>query len=115
MVDRWRTERILDHGAPSGEFAAVIDASQRSDPTFAWIFPIFILGNMVGTLLLGLALVRSRAVPTWAAAGLLIWPVLHVLGLFVLGNEWPEVLGAALQMVGFGAVSVRLLGARGGR
>ncbi|GAA1904673.1 hypothetical protein GCM10009814_37610 [Lapillicoccus jejuensis] len=45
--------------------------------------------------------------PTAAAAPpgrpllLACWPVLHVIGLVFFGNEVPQVIGAALQVVGF--------------
>jgi hypothetical protein len=72
------------------------------------VFLLFVLGNLVGTLLLGLALLRSRRVPLWTAAEVLAWPPLHVTGL-VAGSEWFEVAGAALQAVGLAATGSRLL------
>jgi hydrogenase/urease accessory protein HupE len=67
-----------------------------------------VLGNLVGTLLLGLALLRSRAVPAWAAVAVMCWPPLHVAGL-VAGSEWYEVTGALLQAVGFVVTGVAVL------
>ncbi|MGW6278404.1 hypothetical protein [Kribbella sp. NPDC055071] len=100
---------MAEHGGPMGDFASVLDASQGGDPAFGWIFFVFILGNIVGTLMLGIALLRSKAVPTFAAAFITAWPPLHIVGLFVLGNEWPEVLGGVLQLIGFVAVGNRVL------
>ncbi|WP_185949502.1 hypothetical protein [Microbispora sp. KK1-11] len=45
------------------------------------MFLLFVLGNLVGTLLPGPALLRARVVPIWAAAGITAWPPLHVIGL----------------------------------
>jgi hypothetical protein len=51
-----------------------------------------VLGNIVDTFLLGLALWRSRSVARWAAAAVMIWPPMHVVGLLA-GVEWFEVDG----------------------
>jgi hypothetical protein len=102
---------MAEHGGPLADFAAVIDDSQASSYAF-WPFPLFVLGNLVGTFILGLALLRSRVVPVWAAAGVMAWPPLHILGLFVLGNEWPEVAGAVIQAIAFAVVGARLLATR---
>jgi hypothetical protein len=98
---------MAERGGPLADYAAVVDASQ-SEPAGAWVFLLFVVGNLIGTFLLGLALLRSRAVPVWAAIGVLAWPPLHVLGL-ALGTEWPEVAGALVQAIGFGVVGARLL------
>ncbi len=102
------TLAMVDHGGTLTEYAAVLDASQQ-DPLAIWVFLLFVLGNLVGTLLLGLALWRSRCVPVWAAAAVLAWPPLHVVGL-VVGSEWFEVVGAIAQAIGFATVGARLLG-----
>lgn len=99
---------MAEHGGPVADFAAVIDAAEGPGPG-VWTFPVFILGNLVGTFVLGLALLRAKVVATWAAAGLMAWPPLHILGLFVLGNEWPEVIGAAIQLIAFLAIAARLV------
>ncbi|MFG1618183.1 hypothetical protein ACGFI3_35980 [Nonomuraea wenchangensis] len=100
---------MAEHGGPVQDYAVVIDNSQ-SDPSTLWVFLLFVLGNLVGTLLLGLALLRSRRVPVWAAAGVIAWPPLHVIGL-VVGSEWFEVTGAVLQAVGLVVTGARLLAA----
>lgn len=98
---------MVERGGPVADYAAVLDSVQ-SDPWGLWVFVLFALGNLVGTLLLGAALLRSRAVPIWAAAGVIAWPPLHVIGL-VAGTEWFEVAGALLQAVGLAVTGLRLL------
>ena len=44
----------------------------------------------------------------WAAVGILLWPVLHVVGLAFFGNEVPQVVGAVTQAIGFGACALVL-------
>jgi hypothetical protein len=64
----------------------------------------FVVGNIGGTFLLGVALLRSRVVTRWAAYAVLAWPVLHI-----LGGPWGEVVGAALQTAGLAVVGYALL------
>jgi hypothetical protein len=94
-------------GGPMADFARVLDARQE-DAAGTWVFLLFILGNIVGTVLLGLALWRSRSIARWAAVAIMVWPPMHIAGL-AAGVEWFEVAGAALQGLGFAAVAIRLL------
>ena len=99
---------MAEHGGSLGDFAAVIDAGQAESST-AWVFPIFIVGNLLGTVLFAIGLLRSRTVPIWAAILILLWPPLHITGLFILGSEVPEVIGAVLQAIGFAGIAVAVL------
>jgi hypothetical protein len=92
---------------PHDAFAHVLDAAQ-AEPSSTVVFLLFVLGNLVGTLLVGVALLHNRTVPAWAAAGILLWPPLHIVGL-VVGSEWFEVAGALLQAVGMVAAGVMVL------
>jgi hypothetical protein len=94
-------------GGPMADFARVLDARQE-DATGAWVFLLFVVGNILGTFLLGLALWRSRSTARWAAVAIMVWPPMHIIGL-VAGVEWFEVAGAAVQGLGFAAVAIRLL------
>jgi hypothetical protein len=98
---------MAERGGPLADYAAVIDASQ-ADPWTGWVFPIFIVGNLLGTLLFAIGLLRSRAVAIWAAILITLWPVLHVSGL-IIGGEILEVIGAVLQAIGFAAVAAAVL------
>jgi len=98
---------MAERGGPLAEFAAIIDASQ-SDLSTGWVFPIFILGNLLGTLLFGIGLLRSRTVPVWAAILIMLWPVLHISGL-IIGGEILEIIGAVLQAIGFAVMAAVVL------
>lgn len=98
---------------PTPELAAVLDAAQ-GDPWWAWAFVVFVLGNIVGTLILAGGLLRSRAVPRWAGLAIACWPVAHVLGLLAFHNEIPQVIGALAQTAGLTACAVSLRRARVG-
>ena len=102
------TLAMAEHGEPVETFAAVLDASQ-AEPWGGLLFLTFVVGNLIGTALLAVGLLVSRAVPVWAAAGILAWPPLHVLGLAFFGNEVPQVIGAVLQAIGFAGCAAMLL------
>jgi hypothetical protein len=102
------TLAMAEHGGSVSTFADVLDASQ-SMAAGTWAFILFVFGNLVGTLLFAIAMIRSRAaVPLWAGLAVLAWPILHVTGLS-LGSEWFEVTGAVLQAAGFAAMAVMVL------
>jgi hypothetical protein len=101
------SESIVASRGPTDAQVAVVDA-MTNQPLDVAVSMLFLLGNLIGTFLLGLALLRSQAIPAWAALGVLAWPVLHLAGLFV-GSEWVEVTGAVLQGVGFAVVGSRVL------
>ncbi|WP_223694929.1 hypothetical protein [Leifsonia poae] len=64
------------------------------------LFLVFVVGNIGGTALLGIAVLLSRsAVPRIAGVLILAWPLAHVTGLIV-GSEWIEVAGGSLEVIG---------------
>jgi len=107
VLQSFTTTAMAQRGGPLTDYVAVLDATAH-DPLAVWVIPLFILGNIVGTFLLGLALLRARAVPAWAAYGVMAWSVLHVAGL-VVGSEIVEVTGAVLQGIGLAVVGLTLL------
>lgn len=105
---------MAERGGPLADYAAVIDASQ-SGAWGGWLFGLFVLGNLVGTLLVAIGLFLSRAAGAWPPVAIACWPVLHVIGLVWFGNEIPQVIGAILQAVGLAACAVALLRTGDGR
>ncbi|GGM46188.1 hypothetical protein ACFFX1_21920 [Dactylosporangium sucinum] len=105
------TLAMARQGGSTAGFAAVLDEAQ-SDPSALWVFLLFVLGNLVGTVLLAVALFRSRTVAAWVAVALGAWAPLHITGL-VAGTEWFEVAGAVSQAVALAAVGRALLKAPG--
>ena len=49
---------MAEHGGPIADFAAVIDASQ-ADAWTTWVFLLFVVGNLIGTLLFAIGLLRQ--------------------------------------------------------
>ncbi len=84
----------------------------NNDPLGAmWVGPLFVLGNIVGTFVLGLALVRARTAGRLAGYGLMAWAVLHVLSF----SPFIEMAGAVAQALGFALAAVALLRTKASR
>lgn len=100
----WDTSALA---AVAPDHPEVLDATMsQSAPTV--FFLLFVAGNLLGTLLLGIALIGSARV-RWIAGALVIgWPVGHVINL-VVGNEWFAVAGGALQVAGLVIVAAAIL------
>ncbi len=78
-----------------------------NDPGFIAPLAVFLIGHVVGMLLLGIALWRSKAVALWAAALVGLGPIVQ----FAV-DSGPRALGAAawaLVFVGTAACAVALL------
>jgi hypothetical protein len=97
----------LSDGPPQA-MAQVVEDTQ-ADVWGLWVFLLFVIGNLIGTVLFAVGLLRSRGVPPWAALAIMSWPPLHVIGLVFFGNEVPQVIGAVLQAIGFAGCAVVLL------
>ena len=91
LFQGYATIALAQHGAANTDNVAVQDLMMNQG-FFIVVALTFVVGNLIGTFLLGLALFRARVVPRWAAALVLVWPVAHI-----LGGPWGEVLGAAVE------------------
>ncbi|MGO4342173.1 hypothetical protein [Pedococcus sp. 2YAF34] len=86
--------------------AAVLDAAH---PTIDISIGVFVLGHVVGTVLLGLALLRSGRVPAWAAWAVTVSQPLHFVATVVLGSPQVDFVAWSLTAVGMAMVARALL------
>lgn len=70
---------------------------------------IFVVGHVVGTVLLGLALLRVAAVPRAAAIAVLVSQPLHFVAAVVVGSHALDLFAWGLNAVGFAAIAVLVL------
>lgn len=70
---------------------------------------IFVLGHVLGLVLLGIALWRGRVVPAWAGLLLAASQVLHVLFAVIVPVHALDGLAWGLTAVGFAAAAVALI------
>lgn len=69
---------------------------------------IFVLGHVLGTVLLGIAAIRTRVIPLWAGIALAICQPLHFVALIVLGSQPLDAFAWGLNAIAFGFLGVRL-------
>jgi hypothetical protein len=65
---------------------------------------VFVVGHVLGTILLGSALWRSRMVPRWAAVATAISQPIHFIAAIILVSHTLDLVGWGLQAAGFAAV-----------
>jgi hypothetical protein len=91
--------------APDQTTAAALVDGYLSYPLVEGVVVAYLLGHVVGFLLLGVALRRARTVAVWAASAVAVWPFFEVLG-EASGIRALAAAGFALLAVGFGACAV---------
>jgi hypothetical protein len=67
-----------------------------------------VAGHLLGTVLLGVALWRSRVAPAWLAIGLAVSQPIHLTSVMT-GIRWIDLIGWGLTGVGFSWAAWRLL------
>jgi hypothetical protein len=82
--------------------AAVVDAAH---PSLEVSIGVFVLGHVVGTVLLGLALLRSGRIPAWAAWAVTVSQPTHFLATVVLGSPQVDFVAWCLTSLGLGLVA----------
>ena len=70
---------------------------------------IFVLGHVLGLVLLGIALWRGRVVPAWAGLLLAASQLLHIVFAVIVPVHALDGLAWGLTAVGFAAAAVALL------
>ena len=85
---------------------AVLDAAH---PAVDVSLGVFILGHVIGTVLLGLALLRSGRVPAWSGWAIAVSQPLHFVATVILGSPQVDFVAWALTAVGMAMVARALL------
>jgi hypothetical protein len=86
--------------------ALLDDLMRFSSPHAATAVGIFVIGHILGTVLLGLALVRSRAVPVVVGALLVVSQPLHLVA-YVIVQSWAlDAAAYGLTALGLGAAGI---------
>ena len=92
-LDAGAITRLVDSMHPSGAIAGVF----------------FVLGHVLGTILLGVAMWRARVVARWAAVAVIVSQPIHFFAAVVVPNHTVDLVGWGLQAVGFAAVGWAIL------
>lgn len=94
------------HGLSTSDAAASYDSLH---PAMLVAGGIFVLGHVVGTVLLGCALLRVTAVPRAAAWAVLVAQPVHFVAAVILGSHALDLVGWGFNAVGFAAIAVLVL------
>jgi len=87
--------------------AAVLDAAH---PSLEVSMGVFVVGHVVGTVLLGLALLRSGRIPPWVAWAVTISQPIHFIATVVLGSPQVDFVGWSLTALGLAYVARVVVG-----
>ncbi len=96
----------VDSHTDPHQVAHLIDAAH---PSVAVGTAIFVVGHVVGTVLLGVALLRSRRVPTAAAWAVVVSQPIHFVATVIAGSPTLDLIGWSLTGVGLAFVARALL------
>jgi hypothetical protein len=108
----WLTaeDQLLWSGTKAGLDAGALTRLVESiHPSGAISGVFFVLGHVVGTILLGTALWRARVVARWAAVAVIVSQPIHFVAAVVITNHTLDLVGWGLQAVGFAAVGWAML------
>jgi hypothetical protein len=70
---------------------------------------VFVIGHVLGTILLGIAMWRSRVGGRWAALAVAVSQPIHFVAAVVVSSHTLDLIGWGLQAVGFAAVGWAIL------
>lgn len=93
-------------GVAPQTIAAVLDAAH---PTVLISIGVFVVGHVVGTVLLGIAFLRTRRIPVWAAVALIVSQPLHFVATVFLGSPTLDLIGWSATAVAMGLAARVLL------
>jgi hypothetical protein len=100
---------LVDTGTDRAEAVRVWEAvAGMGHPSVGVAVALFVIGHIVGTVLLGLALWRSRAVPAWIGIALAVSQPLHFVAFVVLASPPLDLAAYCLTALGFGAAGLAL-------
>jgi len=108
---------VADHaiwaGAETGAAqTSVVTTLDAAHPVVGIATGIFVVGHVLGTVVLGLAMLRSRTVPVWAAAATMASQPLHFVAAVVVPNHTLDGAAWGLNALGFAAAAVAIVRTR---
>ncbi len=102
-------DALLLAGARSGIGEATLTSLFGTlHPTIAIAEVMFVIGHVIGTVLLGIAMWRSHAVPRWAAVAVAISQPLHFVAAIIVASPELDLAAWGMNAVGFAAASAAI-------
>jgi hypothetical protein len=104
------TDLLLWTGARAGLHAETLARlAMTTHPTAGITQGVVVLGHVGGTILLGIALWRTRAVPRWAALITIISQPLHFTAAVILASHPLDLVAWSLNGIGFAVAALAIL------
>lgn len=97
----------VQHHLPNAVLVSMYDGVVH--PAAGVAAGLFVLGHVLGTILLGVGMLRGRVVPAWAAIATIIAQPVHFVAAVIVGSPSLDLVGWGLNAVGFAALSVAVL------
>lgn len=105
------SDLLIWMGADAGVDAATLTRLAGAvHPTSDIAGALFVAGHVIGTVLLGLAMWVSQAVPRWAAVLTIVSQPLHFVAAVIVVNHPLDLAAWGLQAVGFGVAAYFFVG-----
>ncbi len=89
-------------GVPTADAIAVVEAGH---PSIEVAIGVFVLGHVIGTVLLGLAMLRSGRIPAWAGWAIAVSQPLHFVATVILGSPQVDLVAWSMTAVGMAFVA----------
>lgn len=90
----------------AADAVAVVEAGH---PSIDVAIGVFVIGHVVGTVLLGLAMLRSGRIPAWAAWAIAVSQPLHFVATLILGSPRVDFAAWSLTAAGMAVVAREVL------
>jgi hypothetical protein len=104
------SDQFLWSGTEAGLDANTITrVADTMHPTVGLAGAFFVLGHVLGTILLGVAMWRSKVAARWAAVAVIVSQPIHFVAAVIVPNHALDLFGWGLQAVGFAAVGWAIL------
>lgn len=104
------TDIVLWTGAHAGmNVSSLARLADTVHPASDIAVGIFVIGHVLGTVLLGVALLRARVVPRVAAVATIVAQPLHFVALVVLGSPTVDLIAWVINGIAFAFVAVRIV------
>lgn len=107
------TDHVLFSAQQAGlDQTATVSLLDNAHPTLGISLGVFVLGHVVGTVLLGLALMRSGRVPRWVGVALAVSQPLHFVAAVILGSNELDLAAWLLTAMAMGYAARVVVGDR---
>jgi hypothetical protein len=96
----------IRQGLPADSVAEMYDGVHAAATVAA---VLFVIGHVLGTILLGVGMLRGGTVPVWAAVATIAAQPIHFVAAVIVSSQTLDLFGWGLNAVGFAALSFAVL------